>query len=88
MLRPFVPFSTDDERTELQAVMTASSDPDSYGELTSYVVRQSPLPAGPARVADRAESDSEIGPLLNRLQSSEQEEATERGTLPNGRHAD
>jgi uncharacterized membrane protein (UPF0182 family) len=81
MLRPFVPFSTDDERTELQAVMTASSDPDTYGRLTSYVVRQSPLPAGPARVADRAESDSEIGPLLNRLQSSESGQAIRFGDM-------
>lgn len=81
MLRPFVPFSTDDERTELQAVMTASSDPDTYGRLTSYVVNQSPLPAGPARVADRAESDSEIGPLLNRLQSSESGQAIRFGDM-------
>ncbi|MEQ9163213.1 MAG: UPF0182 family protein, partial [Ilumatobacter fluminis] len=52
ILRPFVPFSTDDRRTELQAYMTASSDPDTYGEMTTYVVEQDPLPAGPLRVAD------------------------------------
>ena len=38
LLRPFVPFSRDDQRTELQAYMTASSDPDTYGQLTAYVV--------------------------------------------------
>ncbi len=38
LLRPFVPFSRADERTELQAYMTASSDPDTYGQLTAYVV--------------------------------------------------
>ncbi len=37
MLRPFVPFSRNDRRTELQAYMTASSDPQTYGRL-SYVV--------------------------------------------------
>ena len=65
ILRPFVPFSTDDRRTELQAYMTASSDPDSYGELITYVVEQEPLPSGPLRVADQAESDSEISPELS-----------------------
>ena len=38
ILRPFVPFSRADERTELQAYMTASSDPESYGQLTAYVL--------------------------------------------------
>ena len=38
LLRPFVPFSRDDQRTELQAYMTASSDPETYGQLTAYVV--------------------------------------------------
>ncbi|HWL42183.1 MAG TPA: UPF0182 family protein [Ilumatobacter sp.] len=71
LLRPFVPFSTDDRRTELQALMTASSDPATYGQLTSYVVDQPTLPAGPLRVADRAESDSSIGPELGRLVSDE-----------------
>jgi uncharacterized protein len=65
ILRPYVPFSTDDRRTELQAYMTASSDPSSYGRLVSYVVDQDPLPAGPLRVADQAESDSDISPELS-----------------------
>ena len=60
ILRPFVPFSTDDRRTELQAYMTASSDADTYGRLTSYVVAQEPLPSGPLRVATQAESEQLI----------------------------
>jgi uncharacterized protein len=62
MLRPYVPFSTNDERTELQAYMTASSDPESYGKLTSYVVEEvgGRLPDGPLRVASNAESTEEI----------------------------
>ncbi|MAT04839.1 MAG: hypothetical protein CL424_07335 [Acidimicrobiaceae bacterium] len=71
ILRPFVPFSTDDRRTELQAYMTASSDPASYGQLTTYVVEQDPLPAGPLRVADQAESDSDISPELSLLANDE-----------------
>ena len=65
ILRPFVPFSTDDRRTELQAYMTASSDPENYGELVAYVVDQDPLPPGPLRVADQAESEQDISPELS-----------------------
>ena len=71
ILRPFVPFSTDDRRTELQAFMTASSDPETYGQLTTYEVEQDPLPAGPLRVADQAESDSDISPELSLLANDE-----------------
>ncbi|MEO6571002.1 MAG: UPF0182 family protein, partial [Ilumatobacteraceae bacterium] len=69
ILRPFVRFSTDDSRTELQAYMTASSDPDTYGQLISYVIDQETLPAGPLRVADQAESEQDISPELS-LQSN------------------
>ena len=59
ILRPFVPFSTTDQRTELQAYMTASSDPDDYGQLTSTsfektVVRR-PAARGQQRRVDRGD---------------------------------
>jgi uncharacterized membrane protein (UPF0182 family) len=62
MLRPMVPFSTGDERTQLQAYMTASSDPGTYGELTTYIVQDDngELPDGPLRVASNAESTEAI----------------------------
>jgi len=62
MLRPFVPFSTGDERTQLQAYMTASSDPADYGKLTTYIVQDDngELPDGPLRVASNAESTEAI----------------------------
>ncbi len=62
LLRPFVPFSTNDKRTELQAYMTASSDPEDYGKLTTYFVqpRDGRLPDGPLRVASNAESTEAI----------------------------
>ncbi len=62
ILRPFVPFSTNDARTELQAYMTASSAPETYGKLTSYIVEETNnrLPDGPLRVASQAESTEAI----------------------------
>ncbi|NQY55858.1 MAG: UPF0182 family protein [Ilumatobacteraceae bacterium] len=62
IFRPFVPFSTGDERTELRAYMTASSDPETYGELITYIVEDDngELPDGPLRVASNAESTEEI----------------------------
>ena len=62
ILRPFVPFSTNDARTELQAFMTASGAPETYGQLTSYIVEETNnrLPDGPLRVASNAESTEEI----------------------------
>lgn len=74
IIRPFVRFSTDDSRTRLQAYMTASSDPETYGELISYLVEE-PLPDGPLLVADQAESEQDISPELS-LQAS-QETGTE-----------
>jgi uncharacterized protein len=62
ILRPFVPFSTNDQRTELQAYMTASSARESYGRLTTYIVAEvgGRLPDGPLRVAGNAESTEAI----------------------------
>jgi uncharacterized membrane protein (UPF0182 family) len=75
LLRPFVPFSRDDLRTELQAYMTASSEPDTYGKLVTYVVRNEPLPAGPLRVVDQAESEQDISREIT-LQNNEERGAT------------
>lgn len=75
LLRPFVPFSRDDLRTELQAYMTASSEPGSYGRLVTYVVANEPLPAGPLRVVDQAESEQDISREIT-LQNNEERGAT------------
>ena len=69
LIRPFVEFSTDNSRTQLQAYMTASSDPDTYGELITYVVQpgaDNQLPDGPLRVASDAESTEEISLRISR----------------------
>lgn len=59
LFRPFVPFSTDDRRRELQAFMTASSDPATYGRLVSYELT-SPLPDGPGLVSDTMSSEPTV----------------------------
>jgi uncharacterized membrane protein (UPF0182 family) len=59
LLRPFVPFTTNDARTELTAYMTASSDPEHYGTLTVYVVADD-LPRGPFSVANAIETEPEV----------------------------
>ena len=65
LLRPFVPFSTNDNRTELQAFMVASSEPDTYGQLSAYVVQGKV--DGPATVAATIESDPAISQQITLL---------------------
>ena len=52
LLRPFVPYSTNDEAKQLSGFMTVSSDPATYGKLTAYVVPL-PRPDGPLTVAQK-----------------------------------
>ena len=66
LLRPFVPFSSDDARKELRAVMVVSSEPETYGQLTVYRIDGS-LPEGPATVAAELQSDTEIAPVITLL---------------------
>lgn len=69
LLRPFVPFSRDDARTELQGFMTASSDPETYGTLTVFQV-DGELPEGPLSVASAAETDTQISAEITLLNQS------------------
>ncbi|HEY3484894.1 MAG TPA: UPF0182 family protein, partial [Ilumatobacteraceae bacterium] len=83
LLRPFVPFSRDDSRTELQAYMTASSDPDTYGRLTAYVVQEidNELPDGPVRVTSQAESEPAISREISLQDNAESGTAVRFGDL-------
>ncbi len=65
ILRPFVPFSSNDSRTELLAYMVASSDPGSYGRMITYVIENPSLPDGPLRVAGNAESTQAISQRIS-----------------------
>jgi uncharacterized membrane protein (UPF0182 family) len=66
MIRPFVPFSSDDSRKELRSLMVVSSDPKTYGKLKVFDV-QSPLPPGPATVAAEFESEPAISQTITPL---------------------
>ena len=66
MLRPFVPFSSDNARKELRALMVVSSDPRTYGELKVYTVSE-PLPEGPATVAAEFGSDPAVSQQVTLL---------------------
>ncbi|MEK7292005.1 MAG: UPF0182 family protein [Actinomycetota bacterium] len=66
MLRPFVPFSSDDSRKELRAFMVVSSDPRTYGKITIYEMND-PLPDGPATIAAEFGSDPTVSQQVTLL---------------------
>jgi uncharacterized membrane protein (UPF0182 family) len=79
LMRPFVPFAENIEtqpgqvvaptdRTQtMTAFMVARSDPDQYGKLTVYEMPANTPPAGPAIVAARIATTSEIAQQLTLL---------------------
>jgi len=71
ILRPYVPYSKNDDRPELKSFMVASSDPKTYGKLTAYVLTNSNLPDGPAKAATNAESQDAISSELTLLNQGE-----------------
>jgi uncharacterized membrane protein (UPF0182 family) len=66
MLRPFVPFSSDDSRKELRSMMVVSSEPATYGQMTLYEFTD-PLPPGPATVAAQFDSEPSISQIITPL---------------------
>lgn len=69
MVRPFVLFSTDDTRKELSAFMTASSDPETYGQLTAWVLPDAATD-GPATVQAAIDSDPRISAEITLLDTA------------------
>ena len=65
LLRPFVPFSTDDSKRNLQAFMTASSDPQDYGSLVAYEVTSAE--DGPFTVSNTMNTESSVSQQLSLL---------------------
>jgi uncharacterized protein len=65
LLRPFVPFSTDDSKRNLQAFMTASSDPADYGTLVAYEVTSAE--DGPFTVSNTMNTESSVSQQLSLL---------------------
>ncbi|MGH9112450.1 MAG: UPF0182 family protein [Acidimicrobiales bacterium] len=60
LMRPFVPFSEDDQSQLLTAFMAARMDPGHYGELVVYEMPTSNLPPGPGIAAATIRSDTEV----------------------------
>ena len=65
LLRPFVPFSTDDSKRNLQAFMTASSDPQDYGSLVAYEVTSAD--DGPFTVSNTMNTESTVSQQISLL---------------------
>jgi uncharacterized protein len=65
LLRPFVPFSTDDSKRNLQAFMTASSDPQDYGSLVAYEVTSAE--DGPFTVSNTMNTESTVSQQISLL---------------------
>lgn len=60
LLRPFNPFSEDDNRQQLRAVMAARMDPENYGELVVYEMPSGEPPDGPGIVQADIRSDRNV----------------------------
>jgi uncharacterized membrane protein (UPF0182 family) len=67
LFRPFQPFSTTDQRKELIAYMTASSDPATYGQLVSYEFPANALPEGPITIGSAMASDPKVSETITLL---------------------
>lgn len=65
LLRPFVPFSTDDSKRNLQAFMTASSDPLDYGSLVAFEVTNAE--DGPFTVSNTMNTEASVSQQLSLL---------------------
>jgi uncharacterized membrane protein (UPF0182 family) len=60
LYRPFQPFSTTDQRKELVAYMTASSDPGQFGQLIAYTVAADPTAVGPFTIGSAMVADPDV----------------------------
>jgi uncharacterized membrane protein (UPF0182 family) len=67
MLRPFVPINEQDARPVLTAFLVASSDPDNYGQLTTYRTPPGEQIDGPQLVAGSIGSDDVVRDQAQRL---------------------
>jgi uncharacterized membrane protein (UPF0182 family) len=65
ILRPFVPIKGNNQ--QMTAFMVARSDPDHYGEITTYVMPGDRLPPAPTLVASTMSSDPEVSQLQTLL---------------------
>jgi len=67
ILRPFVPVSRNNALTQLSSFMVAKSDPDSYGELESFVMPSGRSVFGPSQVDSQINTTDEISTQFSLL---------------------
>jgi hypothetical protein len=60
LMRPFVPFSEDDQNQLLTAFMAARMEPGHYGELVAYEMPSADLPPGPGIAAATIQADGAV----------------------------
>jgi hypothetical protein len=67
LMRPFVPYSDDDQSQLLTAFMAARMDGDNYGDLMVYEMSSTDLPDGPGIAAATIGADEAVSELENLL---------------------
>ena len=67
LMRPFVPYSDDDQNQLLAAFMAARMDGDDYGNLVVYEMPSGDLPDGPGIAAATIRADETVSELENLL---------------------
>ncbi len=60
IVRPFVPFSEDDQNQLLTAIMVGNSEPENYGKLQVFTMPTGNLPNGPALVQGEIQRDPTV----------------------------
>ena len=67
IFRPFVPFSEDDSRKNLEGFMVVHNDPDRYGQIEVYEIRSDQPIDGPALFNSNIQTEEEISERLTLL---------------------
>jgi hypothetical protein len=67
IFRPFVPFSDDDSRKNLEGFMVVHNDPERYGQIEVYEIRASTPVDGPALFNSNIQTEEEISERVTLL---------------------
>ena len=67
IFRPFVPFSEDDSRKNLEGFMVVHNDPDRYGQIQVFEIRSDQPIDGPALFNSNIQTEEEISERLTLL---------------------
>ena len=67
IFRPFVPFSDDDSRKNLEGFMVVHNDPERYGQIEVYEIRSSTPVDGPALFNSNIQTEEEISERVTLL---------------------